>query len=270
MKTQGAFKYKVNGENKTKEEIDNMDLSNMNCTVENLSVSYSFPAEKIKSKILPQFDEVRDIDNFLIFAKELSTKKVQEETLERWLNNLSGSHKKENIRTKTEDELKQLGLLENLAEKIREEQGTNSGILKGEKFPYDFIEDFNMSQKDDVITNSSRGEKEMMSHLGGIKESQSTEKAPIFTYCKVNKNALEALSLRALYGHKKYNINGADEDWQNFTRVPNAEEEYSNAQFRHALEIGGEETEKEHLVSAAWNAVAKLEIYLRKDLEKSK
>lgn len=42
-----------------------------------------------------------------------------------------------------------------------------------------------------------------------------------------------------------------------FTRVPNALEEYENA-----LCIG-EETEEEHLIASAWNAVAKLEIYLR-------
>lgn len=99
--------------------------------------------------------------------------------------------------------------------------------------------------------------------LVGVKESQSVDKAPIFTYCKVNKNALEALAFRALYGHKKYNKNGEDEDWQNFTRVPNAEEEYANAEFRHALEIGGEETTEEHLIASAWNAVSRLEIFLR-------
>ena len=118
--------------------------------------------------------------------------------------------------------------------------------------------------KDDVITNSNRGEKETMEYLQGVKESQSVDKAPIFTYCKVNKNALEALSFRALYGHKKYNKNGEDEDWQNFTRVLNAEEEYANAEFRHALEIGGEETTEEHLIASAWNAVSRLEIFLRK------
>lgn len=260
MKTQGkGFNYKVNGENKTKEEIDNMDLSNMNCTVENLTVSYSFPRKnniqsvinildkefiKYSVDIDPSPEKVKDIKNRLelqnmknkILSDNTSLNLIEsfnimaaesEEELNKFLKT---PHKKET--TKTDD--------------------NKGGILKGSEFLY---------------------EKKMISDYEtavGIKESQSTEKAPIFTYCKVNKNALEALSLRALYGHKKYNINGADEDWQNFTRVPNAEEEYSNAQFRHALEIGGEETEREHLVSAAWNAVAKLQIYLKKDLEKSK
>ena len=105
-----------------------------------------------------------------------------------------------------------------------------------------------------------------MEHLQGVKESQSVDKAPIFTYCKVNKNALEALSLRALYGHIKYKE--TDSDWQNFTRVPNALEEYANASFRHALGIG-EEDEETHLVAEAWNAVAKLEVFLRNKLNKS-
>ena len=121
-------------------------------------------------------------------------------------------------------------------------------------------------KKDDVITNSNRGEKETMEYLQGVKESQSVDKAPIFTYCKVNKNALEALSLRALYGHKKYKE--TDQDWQNFTRVPNALEEYGNAEFRHALNIG-EEDEETHLIASAWNAVAKLEVFLRNKLNKS-
>lgn len=122
-------------------------------------------------------------------------------------------------------------------------------------------EKIKIEDKDDTITSSNRGEKETMEHLQGVKESQTIDKAPIFTYCKVNKNALEALSLRALYGHNRYKK--YDEDWQNFSRTPNGDFEYSNAQFRHALEIGGEETEEEHLVASAWNAVARLEIFLR-------
>lgn len=94
----------------------------------------------------------------------------------------------------------------------------------------------------------------------GVKESQKVTKAPIFTYCKQMVNALEALSLRSLYGHEKYKE--YDEDWLNFTRVPNTEEEYGNAEFRHALGIG-EDSEEDHLIAAAWNSVAKLEVYLR-------
>lgn len=97
----------------------------------------------------------------------------------------------------------------------------------------------------------------------GIKESKTVEKAPIFTYCKQMKNAMEALALRSLYGHIKYE---KGDDWENFSRVENGEFEYANAQFRHALGIG-EDDEKDHLIANAWNAVSLLEIYLRKKLK---
>ena len=97
-------------------------------------------------------------------------------------------------------------------------------------------------------------------YLIGKKESQDKPKAPIFTFCKQMKNAIEALSLRSLYGHEKYKE--YDKDWQNFSRVENAEEEYGNAQFRHALGIG-EDKDEDHHVAEAWNAIARLEMYLR-------
>lgn len=98
--------------------------------------------------------------------------------------------------------------------------------------------------------------------IKGYKEVQTVKKAPVFTFCKQMKNAIEALSLRSLYGHEKYKE--YDEDWQNFSRVENAEFEYKNAQFRHALGISGEEDEEQHLIATAWNAIATLEIYLRR------
>ena len=101
---------------------------------------------------------------------------------------------------------------------------------------------------------------EEMFSKAGKKESQTVKKAPIFTFCKQMKNAVEKLALRSLYGHEKYE---KGDDWSNFARVPNADFEYSNSQFRHALEIGGEETEEEHLTASAWNAISRLEIYLR-------
>jgi hypothetical protein len=121
-------------------------------------------------------------------------------------------------------------------------------ICKNEGIPFHYENSAEKTEKKELAVDSV-----------GKKESQTVEKAPIFTYCKVNKNALEALALRALHGHKKYEIGN---DWENFIRVPNGDFEYSNSQFRHALEIG-EDTEEEHLISASWNAVSRLEIYLR-------
>lgn len=94
----------------------------------------------------------------------------------------------------------------------------------------------------------------------GVKESQTVKKAPIFTYCKQMKNALEQLAFRSEYGHNKYLE--YDADYNNFARVPNGDEEYGNAMFRHALNIG-EDSELDHYVAQAWDAVARLEIYLR-------
>jgi Domain of unknown function (DUF5664) len=91
----------------------------------------------------------------------------------------------------------------------------------------------------------------------------SPEKAPIFTYCNQFKNAIEQLALRSKHGHEKYLE--TDADWRNFARVPNADFEYSNAEFRHALGLGNdEESELDHLTAAAWNAVARLQIYIEK------
>jgi len=94
----------------------------------------------------------------------------------------------------------------------------------------------------------------------GKKESQIVKKAPIFTFCKQMKNAIEEMAFRTEYGHNKYIE--FDSDYNNFARVDNGDEEYGNAQFRHALEIGND-SELEHYVASAWDAVARLEIYLR-------
>ena len=94
----------------------------------------------------------------------------------------------------------------------------------------------------------------------GKKESQTVKKAPIFTFCKQMKSAIEEMAFRTEYGHNKYIE--FDADYNNFTRVDNGDEEYGNAQFRHALGIG-DDSELEHYVASAWDAVARLEIYLR-------
>lgn len=85
-------------------------------------------------------------------------------------------------------------------------------------------------------------------------------KAPIFTFCKQFKGAIEQLALRSLYGHEKYIE--YDADWQNFARVPDGDETYANANFRHALEIGDDEDYLEHLKASAWSAIARLQCHL--------
>ena len=137
--------------------------------------------------------------------------------------------------------------------------------------PFNKVNFFDKIEQERQLRESFERRVKELDKKEGVKESQSVKKAPIFTYCKVNSLALEALAFRALYGHEKYKE--SDFDWQNFLRVANAEEEYSNAMLRHALNIGEDETEEQHLIASAWNAVARLEIFLRnkkKNLHNSK
>ena len=146
------------------------------------------------------------------------------------------------------------------------EQNENKGCSWTKCGQKDCVCCYPNSAEKEIKTEENKGHSTRLkanTSMQGVKETQTVEKAPIFTYCKANKNALEALSLRALYGHKKYE---KENDWENFARVPNGDFEYANSQFRHALNIG-EENEKDHLISSAWNAVARLEIYLRKNNE---
>lgn len=72
--------------------------------------------------------------------------------------------------------------------------------------------------------------------------------------------ALIEVAKRSQIGHEKYYE--IDTDWQGFTRTPI--EDYEDAQIRHLLGIGEpEETDLDHLTANAWNALAKLELYLR-------
>ncbi len=101
-----------------------------------------------------------------------------------------------------------------------------------------------------------------------IGRKDSKDKAPIFTFCKQFKLAIEQLALRSKLGHEKYI--DKDQDWNNFSRVDNPDFEYGNAEFRHALGLGDDEDELGHRVATAWNAIAKLEIFLRNNLDNSK
>jgi len=200
MKTQGqGFNYKVNGENKTKEEIDNMDLSNMNCTVDGLSVLYSFPDQnyirhfvEIKEKI--KLQELRDYlitDN--IICTDLSTiygimSAETEDELKDILKKLPETNtrlEKEIIRTKTEEILDEV-------EKYQQE--VNGGILKGEEFPYDFTNlNFN------VITSSNIEENETIEYFQGIKETEGK-----LDYSEINFRLLDLMAKRFMDNKVKY------------------------------------------------------------------
>lgn len=79
--------------------------------------------------------------------------------------------------------------------------------------------------------------------------------------------ALRAVSDVGTYGAQKYTDNG----WMS---VPDGERRYTDALFRHLLREGeGEtvdaDTELLHAAHAAWNALARLELMLRRKVEVS-
>lgn len=76
--------------------------------------------------------------------------------------------------------------------------------------------------------------------------------------------ALKAICSVSEYGHNKYIE--SDEDYLNFIRVPDAENQYRDAGLRHELERGINELDESgypHIYHKAWNALAELEIYER-------
>jgi hypothetical protein len=78
--------------------------------------------------------------------------------------------------------------------------------------------------------------------------------------------ALEAVTKVGTYGANKYTANG----WM---EVPNGEQRYYDAMFRHLLaEAKGEYWDKEtnllHAAHAAWNALARLDLILRDEEKK--
>jgi hypothetical protein len=76
--------------------------------------------------------------------------------------------------------------------------------------------------------------------------------------------AVKEVVRRSLEGHIKYEKPG---EWDNWFKV--AEERgvlaYNNALMRHLFQ-DGEDTELQHDAAVAWNALAKLEYKLRKDM----
>lgn len=73
-------------------------------------------------------------------------------------------------------------------------------------------------------------------------------------------NAINAVIKRSLEGHIKYEE--FDEDWKNWERVENGYITYSNAMLRHLFREG-DDTEIQHDIAVAWNALARLELKLK-------
>lgn len=289
-KFQGQFKYYLN--NEEIEDINDLPTFYDSCSVDGDKIYfYSSSAPKKENKE----SKITSEDNGLTFIIEYTNPQTIEDLKNfKWVNPVHWSRSTTNGKT-TEETVHSNPFVDEsysprkkrLEDVEKENSSNKKAVDSWQKMVMNNKDKIEQRLKEDdwlqiyptdrdadldkFKENYLKAEKELAKKkkpLEGIKGNQTEQKAPIFTYCKVNKNALEALANRALYGHNKYNIDGADEDWQNFTRVPNGDFEYANAQFRHALGIGGEETEEEHLISSAWNAIARLEIYLRKKDEK--
>lgn len=77
--------------------------------------------------------------------------------------------------------------------------------------------------------------------------------------------ALLAVADVSAYGAKKYDLEYSDKNWM---RVPNGHERYSDALGRHlvkeAIDPLDDESGLHHDAMAAWNALARLELRIRK------
>lgn len=100
----------------------------------------------------------------------------------------------------------------------------------------------------------------------GIKFNEG--KLPMSVIKKQFPNALKAIVMCSLYGHSKYNANGEDEDWLNYTRVSGGSQTYRDAFERHSLyDVGSldDESKLPHLFHELWNKMAEVELYIKKN-----
>lgn len=90
-------------------------------------------------------------------------------------------------------------------------------------------------------------------------------KLPYYTVlCTQFPLALKEVVNRSLKGHIKYE---KGDDWENWYRLGEERgvQSYQNALMRHFFK-DGEDSELQHDVAVAWNALAILEFKLRKDM----
>lgn len=104
----------------------------------------------------------------------------------------------------------------------------------------------------------------------GLKNDQN--KLPLGTVIqKQFPNAIEAIAKCSEFGHKKYSE--SDNDWLNYQRIDDAMFRYTNATIRHFFAEGGDndkidkDSSLPHIYQTAWNAIARLEVYLKNKKE---
>ena len=136
--------------------------------------------------------------------------------------------------------------------------------------------------KDDVITNSNRGEKETMEYLQSLKQKQEwvenriKEDKKLIEEFGVKHNqlkprldvvintqfpkALQLISLATEYGNSKYKE--TDLDMLNFKRVVGGSQTYFDSCARHSTDRNGlDESGLPHIIHAVWSSLAGLELW---------
>ena len=118
-----------------------------------------------------------------------------------------------------------------------------------------------LCKMDDVFYDEGREEKDPTGrdqHEAGAKMDDGKVKAGVLADFS---KALEAVAIVGTYGANKYTRNG----WES---VPNAVERYTDAKWRHLLaqseNMYDQESDLMHMAHEAWNALAILELTLRK------
>ena len=137
-------------------------------------------------------------------------------------------------------------------------------------------------QKDDVITNSNRGEKETMEYLQSLKQKQEwvenriKEDKKLIEEIGVKYNqlkprldvvintqfpkALQLIALATEYGNSKYKE--TDLDMLNFKRVVGGSQTYFDSCARHSTDRNGlDESGLPHIIHAVWSSLAGLELW---------
>jgi hypothetical protein len=116
---------------------------------------------------------------------------------------------------------------------------------------------------------TEESEEKKTTNKNNIGHKETDGKLPIHTILiKQFPNAFKKLAQCSVLGHEKYKE--YDEDWQNFSRVPDAYNHYLNAAVRHLLEgdkINEEDSTEaikvNHLDQAVWNLMAAIEVKAR-------
>lgn len=130
-------------------------------------------------------------------------------------------------------------------------------LADNEVDPYAIIRDTHLAETFHALESDPHGKSP---HEAGAKLDAGKNRPGLVLFSFAR--ALDAVTAVGTYGANKYSDNG-------WITVPDGERRYTDAMMRHLLkEAGGEthdkDTELLHAAHAAWNALARLDLMLRK------